>query len=136
MNQSITESDTYYTPREQESINTLTEIKLTTRVKLLRFQQAKKAMEFTLKIMSAGQAELDMELSGNPIDQTLNKAQKPLRASLAAVEASIERCQYHIADTNSKIAELRRKAHLRAGRDEESFDKLDRAIKEFIAEFE
>ncbi len=130
------QTDSYYSPREQDSINTLNQIKLTTRAKLLRFQQAKKAMEFTLQVMTAGQAELDMELSGNPIDQTLNKAQKPLRASLAAIDASIERCKYHIADTNSKIAELQRKAHLRAGRDEESFDKLDQAIKEFIAEFE
>lgn len=128
--------DTYYTPREQESLNTLNEIKLVTRARLLRFQQAKKALEFTLQIMSAGQAEINLEKSGHPTDRTLIKAQNSLQLTLTGLNASIERCVHHIADSNNKIAELQRKAHLRAGRDEESFDVLDKQIKEFIAEFQ
>lgn len=114
----------------------LTTIKLSARVRLLRYQQAIRTLEFSLKIMSAGQAEINHDTSGAPIDQTLSRAQKPIEMTLIGLNNAVERAKYQIADANRKIAELQRKAHIRANRDEESFDQIDHDIKEFVAQFE
>lgn len=126
----------YLSPREQDSIIMLTTIKLSARVRLLRYQQAIRTLEFSLKVMSAGQAEISLDTSGAPIDQTLTRASKPVEMTLVGLRNAVERAQYQIADSNRKIAELQRKAHIRAGRDEESFDQIDHDIKEFVASFE
>lgn len=125
----------YTTPKERDTIDTLTQRKIAVRVRLLHYQRALRALNITIKLAEVGQSDISMnDTSGGPIDQTLARMKNATLLSLAGVNKSIERAMSEIADCNAKIADVQRKAHKRAEADSDGmlFDNLDQDIRNFL----
>lgn len=127
--------DNYTTPKERDTIDILTQRKIAVRVRLLHFQRARRALDITIRLADAAQADICMsDTSGAPIDKTLVRMKNSTQLSLAGVNSAIERAQAEIADCNAKIAEVQRKAHKRAeaASPDLSFDAMDHDIRHFL----
>lgn len=127
--------DSYTTPKERDTIDILTQRKIAVRVRLLHYQRARRALDITIRLADAAQADIAMsDTSGAPIDKTLVRMKNSTQLSLTGIDSAIERAQAEIADCNAKIADVQRKAHKRAeaAAPEMSFDIMDQDIRHFL----
>jgi len=125
----------YATPKERDTIDILTQRKIAVRVRLLHYQRALRALNITIRLADAGQADIAMnDTSGGPIDQALVRMKSATLLSLTGLKKSIDRAMSEIADCNAKIADVQRKAHKRADANDDgmSFDNLDQDIRNFL----
>jgi hypothetical protein len=129
-------NNNFTTPKERDAIDMLTQRKIAVRVRLLHLQRGLRALSITSRLCDAAQADIAMnDRSGGPIDQTFVRLKSTTQQSLVGLTRSLERCQSEIADCNAKIADVQRKAQIRAGTDDGiAFDNLDQDIRNFLAD--
>jgi len=127
----------YLTPKERDSIDTLTKRKIAVQLKLQHFQRALRALRITIRIADVGQSDINAhDTSGGPIDQVLVRMKNGAQQSIVALLKSSERCRSEIADCNAKITDVQRKAHFKAAENDdfgyEYNDLNDQDIRDYI----
>lgn len=127
----------YTTPKERDSIDLLLNIKRESWARLLRFQQARRGLEFMHKLALKSQDEFALQTTTGPIDQTFTRMDNNLQQMYEGILRSISRVEKQISDCNSKIADLQRKAHKRNGDADADtkFDSINKDINDLLAEF-